>query len=84
MCKCSVGPLPNDAATVRAPHPIVKLPSRALQHIILDLEYTSIEVLVALVEGLEVSTALTGQGIRSPLTGHERRIGHKARHYGRE
>jgi hypothetical protein len=69
---------------MRTPHPIVKRPSCALQHVVFDLEYISIEVLVALVEGLEVPIALMGQGIRSPLIGHERRIGHKAHHDGRE
>jgi hypothetical protein len=55
----------------RFTHPIVKRLSRALQHVVLYLEYTSIEVLVALIEGLEVPTALASQVIRSPHTRHE-------------
>jgi hypothetical protein len=34
----SVRPFPNDAAAVRTPHPIIKHPSRALQHIIFERE----------------------------------------------
>jgi hypothetical protein len=32
----------------------------------------------------EVHAALAGQGIRSPFTGYERRVGHQAHHDGRE
>jgi hypothetical protein len=43
-----------------------KAPNHALQHVIFDLEYTSDEVLIALVKGLEVPATLTSQGIRGP------------------
>jgi hypothetical protein len=75
-------PLLDDAAIVRTPHPIVKRPSRVLQHVVFDLEYTSVEVLVAPVKSLEVPIALADQGILSPLIGHERHIGHEAHHDG--
>jgi hypothetical protein len=84
MCQRSVGPISNDVAAVRTPHPIVKRPRIALSHVVFDLEHTSIEVLVAPIEGLEVHTSLARQGIRSPLISHKRRIGHKARHNERE
>jgi hypothetical protein len=48
------------------------------------MEYTSIEVLVDSIEGLEVPTSLARQGIRIPFTGHKRRIGHESRHNGWE
>jgi hypothetical protein len=72
----SVGPLPDNTAAMRAPHPIVKCPHRLLQHVIFDMEHTSIEVLVDSIEGLEMPTSLAGQGIRSPFTAHKKHIGH--------
>jgi hypothetical protein len=72
MCQSSVGPLLNDAAAGRTPHPIVKRYSSALQHIVFDQEYTSVEVLVALVKGFEVPAALVSHpGFRGPKPGRE-------------
>jgi hypothetical protein len=79
-----VGSLSDDATAVLASQPIIKHLGRAFLYIILDLEYTSVELLIAPVKGLELHTTLMGQGIHSPFRGHEQHIGHQAPHDGRE
>jgi hypothetical protein len=80
LCQRSVLPFSDDVAVVGTPHPIVKCPSGALQHVIFNLEYSTIEVLVRSVEDFEMPPSISGQSIRSPLTGNERRVGHETRH----
>jgi hypothetical protein len=65
-------------------HLIIKRPCGALQHVIFNLKYSTIEVLVRLVEDIEMPTPLSGQSIRSPLASNERRVGHENHHDRRE
>jgi hypothetical protein len=84
MRQRSVYPLPDDAVAVKAPHPIIKWPSRTLQHVIFNLEHAMIEVLVRSIEDPEMLGSLSGQSIRGPFVSDERRIGHETRHDRRE
>jgi hypothetical protein len=79
-----VGPLPDSLTVVRAPHPILKRPSRPLQHRVLNLEDSALEVFVRSVEDFEVPTSLMGQGIHGPFAGDKGGEGHEARHNRQE
>jgi hypothetical protein len=65
---------------MRAPHPIVKRPSRPLQHRVLNLEDFALEVFVRSVEDFEVPASLAGQGTHGPFAGDKGGEGHEARH----